>query len=250
MLTAMKNHGAGGAKPDFQEWLGFTFDRDLRAREEQRMAQDQDWDIDWNGDWMTDCRERYPLYYYEHLPADDKAALFVQLFQSPGSAMQPFDDDQVTFGINHLLNGSYTNDFYHIFDAARLRDQQIAIIEGMTALYSDVFLPRCGGGLLHLNEPGSALDGVCYMFWDVCAVDSVAKRAGLLPHAISVMQHALALPSAACQESALHGLGHGVSLHGPAPQKIIAGYLEKPVASLPRPELRSYAEQALTGCIL
>jgi hypothetical protein len=250
MLTAIDTKRGATPRAEFEEWLAFTFDRALRGREEIRMDQDRNWDVDWEGDWMADCHQRYPLYFYEHLPVEDKAGLYVRLFSDPGRAMQAFDDDQVAFGINNLLNGSYTNDLYHIFDAARLQDHQIAILDGLKPLYSEVFLPRCGDTLGHLNEPGSALASVCYMFWDVCAVDSVAKRAGLLPQAISVMQHGLSLYSAPCQESALHGLGHGVSLHGRAPQEILARYLERPSHTLPRPELRAYAERALQGCIL
>ncbi len=239
------------ATSDFDEWLAYAFDTSMRESEERRMDADPEWNVDWRGDWLKECRTRYPLYYYAHAPIDEKAEFYTQFFAAPGRWTARYGDRDLVTGLNRLLNGSHTNDLYSLFDASRLRDHQIAVLEGIKALYSDVFLPRCNNDRLgHLNEPGSALDGFCYMFWDACALDSVAMRSGLLDYALAAMRHGLSLPSAACQESALHGLGHGVCLYGEQPHRIIKDYMQRPDEAFARPELKAYAEQALTGDIL
>jgi len=56
----------------------------------------------------------------------------------------------------------------------------------------------------------------------------------------------LALDSVACQEAALHGLGHWVGRE-PRCSDIIDAYLDSGTAA--RPELINYAKAAKTGCI-
>jgi len=62
------------------------------------------------------------------------------------------------------------------------------------------------------------------------------------------MTNALALDSIACQESALHGLGHW---HGAYPDEVEA-IVDRFLAAHPtsRPELLTYARSARSGCVL
>jgi hypothetical protein len=91
------------------------------------------------------------------------------------------------------------------------------------------------------------------MWWDGFPATSKPDdpdRETLIDAEMKCLADVLGLVSVACQESALHGLGHwaGNSDGGPTATGIIDAYLEKGVA--PRPELLIYARAARTGCIL
>jgi hypothetical protein len=86
------------------------------------------------------------------------------------------------------------------------------------------------------------------MWWDFdcwfAAPDPLPRN----PHDrafLSSMQSILAIDHVACQESALHGLGHWHHAHPGAVETIIDGFLktERPAA------LREYAQAARTGCV-
>ena len=62
------------------------------------------------------------------------------------------------------------------------------------------------------------------------------------------MENILKLDSLACQESALHGLGHWQHRYSQTVEKIIAEFITRQPNL--RPELWSYAQSARTGCVL
>ena len=62
------------------------------------------------------------------------------------------------------------------------------------------------------------------------------------------MAEILALDSLACQESALHGLGHWQHAYPEEVQQIIDRFLN--ANKNLRPELAAYARSARTGCVL
>jgi hypothetical protein len=66
--------------------------------------------------------------------------------------------------------------------------------------------------------------------------------------ALQVMADILALESLACQESALHGLGHWKRAYPSEVQRIIDRFLETQKGL--RPELVAYAKSAPSGCVL
>jgi hypothetical protein len=89
------------------------------------------------------------------------------------------------------------------------------------------------------------------MWWDITPLggypDEPARKE--MDHAIlQVMDATLHLDSIACQESALHGLGHW-HLHYPGQvEEIIQGFYQQNKI-LPE-KLRTYALSALNGCVL
>jgi hypothetical protein len=66
--------------------------------------------------------------------------------------------------------------------------------------------------------------------------------------ALSAMGDILRLDSIACQESALHGLGHRNQLAGARVAEIVDAFLARSANA--RPELLAYARAAGLGCVL
>ncbi len=131
--------------------------------------------------------------------------------------------------------------------APELGELRFEFMESVKTLYSDGFLPHC----VDWSRGGdrSPLHSACYMLWDMDGIECPAINGdpGMLEASLDVLQFALNLDSPACQESALHGLGHLVSRHKREIRPIIDHYLQtkRPVAAL-----RDYAGDARAGCIM
>jgi hypothetical protein len=95
------------------------------------------------------------------------------------------------------------------------------------------------------------------MFWDVvplCARSKLRPKKAGTPNnvrieatCLSVMERSLRVPHVACQESALHGLGHWHDYYPVEVEKIIDAYVYLPESK--RRGLRQYALSARTGLI-
>jgi hypothetical protein len=129
-------------------------------------------------------------------------------------------------------------------------DARIACVHTIRNLYRELFVPRCAERLGHLSEQGGRLEMICYMFWDVAVFGGPpGEREGNLfeDAVLDVLEDALYLEHAACQESAIHGLGHRVRRHAERAPAILDRRLRR--GPLGDPRLRPYAEAARTGCI-
>ena len=90
----------------------------------------------------------------------------------------------------------------------------------------------------------------CYMFWDVaCFGGPPGQREGNLfeDAVLDVLEDVLRMEHAACQESAVHGLGHRVGRHPERAPAILRKWLRG--GAIRDERLRVYAEAAATGCI-
>jgi hypothetical protein len=127
-----------------------------------------------------------------------------------------------------------------------------AVVRSCENLFRELFVPRCSPHLSHRNCPGAApLNSICYMWWDVMPVyggPNPQDQAVLHRAALETMEAILAFDSIACQESALHGLGHWHSRYPAETEAIVARYLTSHPL-LPEP-LRIYARSARCGCVL
>jgi hypothetical protein len=95
------------------------------------------------------------------------------------------------------------------------------------------------------------LNSICYMWWDIAPLYGKSgdpAREALDDAALEVMEKCLSLPAPACQEGALHGLGHWQHAYPERVTTAINAYLNAS-ASLP-PELVAYARNARRGCVL
>ena len=123
--------------------------------------------------------------------------------------------------------------------AARLR-----ALRSFVPLFGQLMAIRCSAHLCHLDEAASPLNDVCYMWWDLLWHQ--------LPEDIDAevlvtLRRLLAIRHPACQESALHGLGH-CARRCPQAADIVDEFLSG--ADGLRPELISYAQRARIGKVL
>jgi hypothetical protein len=89
------------------------------------------------------------------------------------------------------------------------------------------------------------------MWWDIlplAAQPNDPDQTGLDREILGVMESTLRLDSVACQESALHGLGHWQHYYPQRVTEIINSFLRRQTGL--REELRTYAMSAFRGCVL
>ncbi|WEX87285.1 hypothetical protein PZN02_003662 [Sinorhizobium garamanticum] len=177
---------------------------------------------------------------------------FTRLFLTTERSLAYFSDAQIAQGFVYLLSTSASGDngwFYNtsVPTAARLR-----CVEAIEKVFADLFAPRCADVLAHIDEPGAApLNSVCYMWWDEfpCLALPGDPDCDLLHGAaIDVMRRTLRLSSVACQEAALHGLGHWLRYRPHDVAAAVDEFLGD--GRCRRSELVSYAHCARVGCVL
>ncbi len=189
--------------------------------------------------------------YWPGPPAAIVAHL-TRLFENPLPPLESFTDAELNRGFWYIASNGLSDYMFALSDASVPLDARLRCLRALSVVYRDLFAPRCSPHLSHLDEPGVGdLNLVCYMWWDICPI-------GGPPHdpdhdavnrvALDVMTDALALDSIACQESALHGLGHW----HPEDAGEIETIVDRFIAAHPsmRPELLSYARSARSGCVL
>lgn len=125
-------------------------------------------------------------------------------------------------------------------------------VEAIANVFTDLFASRCAPVLSHIDEPGAVpLNTVCYMWWDEfpgLALSDDPDCDRLHRAAIDVMRRTLRLDSIACQEAALHGLGHWAHDRPDDVTAVIDEFLRDGRGR--RAELTSYARSARCGCVL
>ena len=182
-------------------------------------------------------------------PAQDLAHL-TRLFGDPVSALDGLSEDEIGIGLWSILDSGGAGTVLALNDEDLPLAHRITCIELIPNLYRQLFVPRCRERLGHLSEQGGRLEMACYMFWDVaCFGGPPGTREGnLLEDAVlDVLEEVLRMEHAACQESAIHGLGHRIGRHPDRAPRILDQWLRRgPVRD---DRLRLYAQSARTGCI-
>lgn len=186
-------------------------------------------------------------------PAEADFLTYVaQTFEGPEAAFRGFSDAQISQGLNFLINPSCSNDMFALKDEKFAWPKRQRVIRAIPTLFRDCFAKRCSPLLSAIDEQGAGpLNGSCYMWWDVFPLSGDAKNVAqndLDQEVLAVMQSTLNLDHVACQESALHGLGHWARHYPAQVGKIIDEFLAGNTKL--RPELKHYALQARTGRVL
>jgi hypothetical protein len=216
----------------FNDWIEHAFSHEVRF---QRTAWYFDLDCDyWN-------------------PAPVEAVDYLtRLFENSGPALRHFSDAQIAQGLTYLVSTSASGDNGWLYSTDVPIAMRLRCIEAVATLFSDLFAPRCTPHLSHLSEKEAGpLNGVCYMWWDEfpCIALPGDPHFGLLHEsALSAMEGIVCLASVACQESALHGLGHWQHRHKDRVSQIIDRFLQTNPGLDPR--LVTYAHSARCGCVL
>lgn len=173
-----------------------------------------------------------------------------RLFSDPVGVLEGLSDEEIGVGLWSVLDSGGAGTALALNDATLPLDDRIACVHQIRNLYRELFVPRCAERLGHLSEQGGRLEMICYMFWDVAVFGGPpGEREGNLfeDAVLDVLEDTLYLEHAACQESAIHGLGHRVSRHPDRAPAILERWIRN--GPLRDPRLRPYAEAARTGCI-
>lgn len=183
---------------------------------------------------------------------DDFLTYVAQAFERPEDVFRGFPDPQVAQGLNFLISPSCSNDMHALKDAKIPWQKRQRVIRAISVLFKDLFAKRCSPVLSAVDEKGGGpLNVVCYIWWDVIPLFGDPKEADhkdIDQEVLAVMKSALALDHVACQESALHGLGHWARHYPTQVGKMIDEFLAGNTKL--RPELKKYALQARAGRVL
>jgi hypothetical protein len=216
----------------FDDWLEHSFGREVRF-------QQAPWYVDPDHDWW----DPPPTVAVSHL---------TRLFEDPEPALQGFADSQVAQGLTYLVNTSASGDKRWLCSTDVPVEDRVRCVRSVGALFTELFEPRCTQSLSHQSEADAGiLNGVCYMWWDAFPSLALAGDPGLPTlheAALHTMERILHLNSIACQESALHGLGHWQRDYGDKVNQIIGRFCEEHSRADPR--LLAYAQSARCGCVL
>lgn len=184
----------------FSDWVQKVFNHPVREPE-------------WYWDREADTIEPSP---------SRSVAYLTRLFKDPEPVLAPYTDGQLNQGFWYLVHNACSS---YMFSLTEGKDPWVSLPEGavpwperregiraIATLFERLFAKRCSEHLSHIDEPGaSPLNSACYMWWDLFPAHGQPDKptyADLDAELLGVMKLTLALDSVACQESALHGLGH------------------------------------------
>lgn len=210
--------------------------------------------------WVRHCFDhpvREPRWYFDLEapfwagPAPLTIAYVTRLLEDPLPPLAPYDDAQLAQGFWYLVANGASDCMFALSDGGVPAAERARCLRAFTSVFRQLFATRCSPHLSHLDEPGAApLNLSCYMWWDLLpfgAASDDAPGRPLVRTALAVMAEILAVDQIACQESALHGLGHW---HRDCPgevEAIVDGFLGTHADA--RAELLRYARSARSGCV-
>lgn len=214
----------------FEQWVAHMFDRPVPRKK---------WHLYDYGDADEAILEPTTVLEYT-----------TRLFRDCGSLLEPYSDSQVNQAFWHLVSDG-TSDLYCLADRSLPLDDRLDCVASIASVFEKCFLSRCTDHLGHRNEKGQPLNSICYMWWDIFPLygqPDDEHRREIDDACLKVMELALGLPSVACQESALHGLGHWHLYYPGHCEQIVRSFIKN--SDKARPELLHYAEQASKGSVL
>ena len=172
--------------------------------------------------------------------------LLTALYRDPVPFLAPYSDAQLARGFWYLTSDSCSSYGLALLEPGVPLEERVRCVNAMRGLFADVFQPRCPPLLGHLDRDGNhPLNTICYMWWDVLPTYGQPQR-DVDEAFLASMAAILELDSLACQESALHGLGHWQAAYPDRVVGIIDGFVKRTTSG----ELRQYAAAARTGCVL
>ncbi|WP_313806782.1 hypothetical protein [Sphingobium sp.] len=215
----------------FPDWIEHAFSHEVRLH-------GNGWFFDMDAPWWD--------------PAPGVAVDYLtRLFADPLPALQWFSDAQIAQGLTYLMNTSASGDSGWLYSREVPAAERQHCIEAIAILFEQIFAPRAAPVLSHIDEPGgNALNIPCYMWFDVMPSVALADdpdKESLHRALLGTMERILKLENIACQEAALHGLGHLASAYPDEAVVTVDRYLNS--GGDKRPELAAYARAARCGCV-
>ena len=215
----------------FEEFVEFQFSRPVPAH-------------GWPWYHELDCE------WWEPEPRSGIAYL-TRLFSDGPTLLDWFSDAQIAQGIDGLCNTMAVGDQPWMRDPVTPASQRAAAWHAVGEFYANMLAPRCEPMLAHCaTEMPPPLNGLAYMWWESFpgfTNPDDPEREIIDQAELACLERILTLGSIACQEGALHGLGHWVRRE-PRCEAIIDRYLSSNRAA--HPELINYAKAARCGCVL
>lgn len=217
-------------KIDFNKWLNWVFDHPVKKKA---------WYWDVNVEWLE--------------PQPSQAIIYItELFNNPNKLLANFTSDQISQGLRLIASNSCSNHMFILTNETLELEKRLLVVESIFTLFKDLFANRCLEHLSHLDKEKETnpLNTICYMWWDILPIGAGPnnpQKNKLDVAILGVMEKTLELKSIACQESALHGLGHWQHYYSEKVNVIIGKFLQKNKNL--KPELKEYAMSARNGCV-
>jgi hypothetical protein len=221
-----------GRMERFDDWMRFVFDH---AVQEPAWYWSADSEIDaWSADpvqsvrWMT------------------------ELFRTP-AALAPYSRAQVGQGLWFLLGDGSPGDFGLLpYDASVALEDRLECIRQTVPFFASYVAIQCTRSKPAFRaKDADDLESVCFMWWDLWPDREPRKgsadRGAVESAVLDALTAIAALPSVACIESALHGLGHQHARHPGRTEEIVDALLKR-ANGLPT-DLVRYAEAARRGAV-
>ena len=198
-----------------------------------------------------------PKWYFETEapvwvgPPELNVEYITRLFENPVSVLSDYSDAQLNQGFWFLVSNGASDCMFALMEESIPIERRLRCIQSFVSVFVKIFAARCSPHLSHLDEPGaSPLNLACYMWWDIIPLGGPPNSSSgklLNAAALGVMAETLNTESIACQESALHGLGHWHSAYPAEVESIIDRFLASHYRL--RPETVNYAKSARCGCV-
>jgi hypothetical protein len=231
----------------FEAWVTFVFDHPAPDPgiptwgEKSEVIISQPWYCEHDCDWWNPDRQ-----------PEVTVAYLTNVFENARHVLAPFSDAQVKEGLYFLVSPACSDHMFTLLNPDVAWSERKRCINSVFTLFEHFLALKCSPHLSHLDEPGAnLLNVVCYMWWDLLPVAGKpddSSRKEIDEAFLDVMRRSLELASDACQESALHGLGHWHLDYPTDVEAIIAQFLEHHSAL--RSELKTYALAAQKGRVM
>jgi hypothetical protein len=180
-------------------------------------------------------------------------------FENAELVFRRFSDAKLDQGLWYLISPGACDYIFHILNESVPLADRLRCIRSFFALYEQLFQKRCTPHLTPRqgddSDKISPLNSICFMWYDVIPIHGKPKdptRREIDQTCLEVLAKTLSLTNIACQEAALHGLGHWQWYYPEQVTATIDKFLADNPASNPKIslELRRYAFAARAGGVL
>lgn len=226
----------------FDEWLKWAFDHPVVAEGGKEWWQQLP-DEDEGGIWLD-------------RPPERSLAFATKLFENPLSYLSSYSDAQIGHGLWFIVYRTCSKHFDGLVNPRVDLDLRTRCIRSLENVSRELFATRCSENVRwNYTNP---LDQICYMLWDLVVSDAdfaklnldgtyqIVRDPEIDREFLDTLGRIVGMPNVACQQSALHGLGHLVR-YAKLGSDVIQQYLDHQPNV--RSDLREYAQRALVGRI-
>ena len=197
----------------YEEWVELIFNHQVAEKDVDFM----NW---YNIDKYVDLEDEFSEI--------EKTHYLTRLFENATTDLVKYSDKQINEGLYYLI-GEFSSNYSIAWksDEVEWADKK-RFIMSIYSLFANFFANKCSNSLV--NEAKNPINGVCFMWWDTMPMylpENYPLRIQIEQMFLGIMKKTLQLKSVACQQAALHGLGHYYDDENPkATQVIIDEYIK------------------------